>query len=77
MLTSAASRIEPVPVAAMATRQVIAIVAGTIALRLEELPARVLEGLRHDLSFSNPEYVARERLGRYLPRAAAPASTTR
>jgi len=66
MLTSAASRIEPVPLAGTAVRQVIAIVAGTIALRLEELPARVLEGLRHDLSFPNPEYVARKRICRYL-----------
>lgn len=66
MSAAPALPIELAPAAAPALRQVIAIVAGTIALRLEELPARVLEGLRHDLSFPNPEYVARKRLGRYL-----------
>jgi hypothetical protein len=66
MTCVAASRIEPVAAAAPAARQVIAVVAGTIAVRRDELPARALEGLRHDLSFPNPEYVARKRMDRYL-----------
>jgi len=66
MTGATALRIEPVAAASPAVRQVIAVVAGTIAVRREELPVRVLEGLRHDLSFPNPEYVARKRMGRYL-----------
>ncbi len=41
-------------------------VAGTIALRKEECPPKVLERLRRDLSFPNPEYVSRRRMGRYV-----------
>lgn len=66
MTGACALRVEPAPAAAPAVRQVIAVVAGTIAMRRDKLPARVLEGLRHDLSFPNPEYVARKRMGRYL-----------
>jgi hypothetical protein len=66
MASAAASRIEPVAAVLPALRHVIAVVAGTIAMRRDELPARVLEGLRHDLSFPNLEYVARKRMGRYL-----------
>lgn len=53
-------------VAMPAKRAVPAVVAGTIAIRADALPARVLERLRLDLSFPNPEYVARKRMGRYL-----------
>ena len=43
-----------------------AAVAGTITFRAEDCPAKVLEQLVRDLSFPNPEYVSRLRLGRYL-----------
>jgi superfamily II DNA or RNA helicase len=66
MSAAPALRMEPTAALAPAVRQVIAVVAGTIAMRRDQLPARALEGLRHDLSFPNPEYVARKRMGRYL-----------
>lgn len=65
MMGATALRLEPAA-AAPAVHQVTAVVAGTIAMRRDELPARALEGLRHDLSFPNPEYVSRKRMGRYL-----------
>ena len=43
-----------------------AAVAGTITIRTEDCPAKVLEQLVRDLSFPNPEYVSRLQLGRYL-----------
>lgn len=43
-----------------------AAVAGTITLRKEDCPAKVLEQLIRDLSFPNPEYVSRLRLGRHV-----------
>jgi hypothetical protein len=66
MAGAAALRIDAVAAAAPAVRRVIAVVAGTVAMRREELPARVIEGLRHDLSFPNPDFVARKRMGRYV-----------
>ena len=43
-----------------------ATVAGTIALPMDMCPPKVLERLRRDLSFPNPEYIARQRMGRYV-----------
>ncbi len=42
-----------------------AVVAGTISFQASECPPKVLELLRKELSFPNPEHVARKRLGRY------------
>ena len=42
-----------------------ATVAGTIALPMDMCPPKVLERLRRDLSFPNPEYLSRQRMGRY------------
>jgi superfamily II DNA or RNA helicase len=41
-------------------------VAGTITLSGADILPRVLERLRRDLSFPNPEFVSRKRLGRWL-----------
>lgn len=43
-----------------------AVVAGTIEVRSGDIPPRVVERLRRDLSFPNPEFVSRKRLGRWL-----------
>lgn len=55
-----ASAAEPAP------RIVHAVVAGMIMIRSGDLPPRVIERLRRDLSFPNPEFVSRKRLGRWL-----------
>jgi superfamily II DNA or RNA helicase len=66
-MASAAIANAEMPAVAVATRRTVQlVVAGTIAMRSDALPARVLERLRIDLSFLNPEYVARKRMGRYL-----------
>ena len=43
-----------------------ALVAGTISFRIADCPPKALERLRRDLSFPNPEYVARRRMGRQV-----------
>jgi len=43
-----------------------ATVAGTIRFQARDCPPKVLERLHRDLSFPNPEYVSRRRMGRYL-----------
>ncbi len=40
-------------------------VAGTIDFSLKDCPPKVLERLRIDLSFPNPEHISRRRMGRY------------
>ena len=41
-----------------------AVVAGTIAFDSSQCPPKIIEKLRRDLSFPNPEYVSRRRMGR-------------
>lgn len=43
-----------------------AVVTGTIAFRTADCPPKALERLRRDLSFPNPEFVARRRMGRQV-----------
>lgn len=43
-----------------------ALVAGTIAFRAAECPPKALERLRRELSFPNPEYISRRRMGRQV-----------
>lgn len=47
-----------------------AIVAGTIRFLASECPPKALEKLRRNMSFPNPDYAKRQRLGRYLGNTA-------
>ena len=42
------------------------LVDGQISFRANDAPAKLVEALCRDLSFPNPEYVSRRRMGRYL-----------